>query len=577
MNESLVLESPRPVVLTDEEQAAFEQIAAGLDAQPATAEEHSLGLNGIARETAKLQFAAADTSETNIDDSTKLPKHLAREKYNRSLQAYRKLGWVARLGYLRSEAGRAARENVRRDLVTSLAEMFENGDEFRGGFHISDMYDYAIIGNQVYYMTADGPRPLREVIDDGAAVSAAAAKVDPLMIPQAARDAADGHNIIRVDDMAAGKLGFNTRVVVSRDLGEIIQAGSPHRELYKGKGYREGLSFVQAFFAEGDVLTGFTFSVDGVSDEVFDAVLAKHRVVMPAGESRHNSVKYGIEMTLPDKASAIQFVEQFREECYALQGDRRERRSASQFIEERRAEIDAYVDALCLPLATSIDSGQKDKTIHEFVDKLLKRPEHMKDEIVEQLRRIHATDEFTDDDGRLMSGIILYAIAEALYEGAKDFVSDKPQPMNYHRPQYYGGGPVPVERILQQLAGNVHTGVEAGRSHNGSCPGEVVLSKTRDGIQDPTNPQAAFGGREGENKKSLNEDKHGSRTFKCPNPACRKENERDYNELRTHCQHCLKKIPRCGPGSAASNSGDEPGSGLFSKKPPKKSVFGLAA
>jgi hypothetical protein len=501
-----------------------------------------------------MRFAAGDTSQWKISDTSELPEHLKGQEYNRSTLTLEALGRVAMSGQLGSEAGRAARENVKRDLDTSLAEMFENDETFRGGFEIGVVYDYPIIDGKVHYKTADGVRSMLSVTEDGAAVSAAAAKADPLMAPQAARDNADTYNAAVVDEMASGRRGTNTRLVVSRDLGEIIQPGSPYRKLYTGKGYRDGLSFLQLYYAEGDKLTAGTFSVDGVSDEVFDAVLARHHVVMPERESRHNSVKYGVELNLNSKADAIAFAQQFRRDCYALQRDTRVRRSATQFIQERRAEIDGYIDALVVPLSLSIHSGRKDKAIHDFVGNLLGKPQGMDPEVVRHLRAIYGSDVFSGDDGRFMSGITLYAIAEALYEGAKRFVqagSHKPLPVTHgyvshnYTPHVVLDMPLSPEQINRQLAGNVHAGVEAGRKHSGGCPGEVALGSKAGEPRDPANPQGAFGGREGEDKELPASDSKGKLSFTCPNPHCRREIYRFYNQLETKCKHCRKEIPKC--------------------------------
>lgn len=543
----------------------------------------SLGVNGVAAETAKLRSAVGDTSECDVAPEADLPENLAREKYNRSLRAYRALGRLARTGQLNTEKGRAARENVRRDLVTSLAEMFENGEEFRGGFEITDIYDYDVVDGQVQFMTADGPKPIRQIIEDGAAVSAAAALTDPLMIPQAERDAADVWNALRVDGIASGKAGaINTRLAISRDLGDIIKVGSPYRNLYYGKGYREGLSFIQLYYANGNKVTTGTFSVDGVSDEILTKVLTGRGAVMPAGGNRHDSVKHGVELNLSSKSEAVQFALDVRAECYALMHDKRDRRSASQFVNERAEEIDSYIDALCVPLAISIDAELKQRAVHDFIDSLLRKTDNMDSGVVSSLRGIRASEGFTDDDGRRMAGVILYAIAEVLYERAKSFALDQPLPKGGNPVRIAANGqPVAVGQIIHQLSNGVHTGIEAGRSHGGSCPGEIMLGgKPKDG-QDPTNPQGAYGGLEGEDKESAATDKYGKSMFKCPHADCKRENFREYNQLREECQHCKKKIPRCGP-SGPESGGQEtaaivwlPGS---SENPAaKKSLFDLAA
>ena len=518
------------------------------DIETVLALEATLGVDGIAGETSRLRFAVGDTSECDVSQTPDLSEDLSREKYNRSLRAYRALGRLARTGKLDTPEGRAARENVRRDLVTSLAEMFENGEEFRGSFEITDIYDYEVLDGQVQFMTADGPKPIRQIIEDGAAVSAAAAETDPLMIPQAERDKADVWNAYRVDDMAAGKLGpTNTRLAISRDLGEIIKVGSPHRDLYYGKGYREGLSFIQLYYANGKKVTTGTFSIDGVSDEVLNAVLAKRGAAVPQSGSRHDSVKHGVELTLSSRSEAVQFALDVRAECYALMHDRRDRRSASKFIGERGGEIDSYINALCVPLGISIDAGSKEQPIHYFVDSLLRKTDKMAPEIAAHLRNIHASEGFTDDDGRRMAGVILYAVAEALYERARSFVLNRPlaEVPAASAPSAVAGALTPAEVILH-LTHNVHTGVEAGRTHSGGCPGEVALGmKTRGGLQDPANPQAAYAGLESEDQESGATDRHGSMMFKCPHEDCKRENFREYNQLQTHCRHCKKEIPRC--------------------------------
>ncbi len=66
--------------------------------------------------------------------------------------------------------------------------------------------------------------------------------------------------------------------------------------------------------------------------------------------------------------------------------------------------------------------------------------------------------------------------------------------------------------------------------------------------------------------KELPPDKYGSRVFNCPN--CKKENRREKrDELLEECQHCHKKIPRCGPSGGGKKREDTTtGSSSASKK-----------
>ncbi len=106
----------------------------------------------------------------------------------------------------------------------------------------------------------------------------------------------------------------------------------------------------------------------------------------------------------------------------------------------------------------------------------------------------------------------------------------------------------------------------------GGCPGSVK----GDFRKDPNGDE----GSAADEDRSASTDRYGSRTFLCP--TCNQKNERDYDQLLSHCRHCTKEIPRCSPSEASGKTEDKPVitvaqglAGLLRKA--KKSNLALAA
>lgn len=485
MGEGLVLDRPAPPTVVELDAAGLERLAEQQSAD---------SLHVVLPEAA----FGVTVEQPAAEDPTVLPDHLAREEYQRSLEAYRTLGALALQEQLDTPEGRAAQEGLRRMWVTSLAEILENDEEFRGFFEINDYYEYEVQDKHV--MAAPG-KPMVELVRDGARKSRAEAATDPRMTTQANRDDADVFNAERVDGMVAGDVAANTRFVVSKSPRKAM-ADDP--EFWKSKGYRNGLAFGQLYFFDGAKVGAGTFSIDNVDDAVFDQVLAEYNVKIPAGRTSDYAVLDGVERIFDSREQALAFAREFRARCYALQGDTRHRQSVNEFMDARAARIDAAFDALCVPLSESVESKQKHQVIHTFVSGLLEAEENLKPEAAVQLRAICASETFTDDDGRLLAGLTLYAIAEELYDDAQRLVkgeSSKPQE------DATLGRASDGAAIAQHLAGRVRTGVAAGRDHGGACAGMTSISnklkktgEEEDENDDERNPQAAYGGKGNESK-----------------------------------------------------------------------------
>lgn len=482
MGEALVIDRPAPPSVVELDAAALSELA----------DQHSeLALQAMFPEAALASLATKDEVDTS-DDPTSLPEHLAREEYQRSLEAYRTLGALALANELNTPEGQAAKEALRRMWVTSLAEILENDEEFRGFFEINDQYEYEVKDGRV--MAAPG-KPMVDLVRDGARKSRAEAAADPRMVTQANRDEADVVNAERVDEIADGQAAANARFVVSKSPR---QAMATDPDFWKRKGYREGLAFGQLYYAEGGALLAGTFSIDNVDDEVFDQVLGEHGVQIPGDRTSDYAVMDGIERNFDSREEALAFVQAFRARCYQVQGDTRHRQSVNEFMDERADRIDAAFNALCMPLSESVESGRKHETIQTFATGLLSGADNLKPEVVAQLRTMCSGEAFTDDDGRLLASLTLYAIAEELYEDARRLVHGEPADATADAVILNTRS---ENEVAQHLAGRVRVGVEAGRTHGGSCGGVTDISNKRkengedDELNPDRDPQAAFGGR----------------------------------------------------------------------------------
>jgi hypothetical protein len=528
MGEVLVVDRPAPLDVVELGAAELSELAE---------RRADLSLHVVLPESAFTR--ALETAETPVDadDPASLPDYLAREEYQRSLEGYRTLGALALASEVDTSEGRLAKEALRRMWTTSLAEILENDEEFRGFFEINDLYDYQIHDGMV--MAAPG-KPMAGMVRDGARKSRVEAAADPRMKTQANRDEADVYNAERVDQIVAGETSVNTRFVISKSPRHALAADP---EFWKSKGYREGLAFGQLYYAGENMLAG-TFSIDNVDDAVFDQVLGECGVAIPEGRISDYTVLDGVERTFDNREQALAFVREFRARCYALQGNTRHRQSVNEFMNDHASRIDAAFGALCLPLAESVESGRKHETIHTFASGLLQAEEDLKPEVVAQLRTICASETFTDDDGRLMAGLTLYAAAEELYEDARRLVKGEASPIK--NIAMVGSG----ADIAQHLAGRVRMGVEAGRSHGSSCAGVTDISNKRDketGIDDDLlNPQDAYGGRD---QSETNRIPAQIRCIKCRKYSPREKvvhtNVRQPSKDYWGCPHCRYKIDVC--------------------------------
>lgn len=480
-----------------------------------------------------------DNKANHDQQETLLTAELKNEEYRRSLRAYRYLGALAIKNKLHTSEGSMAKEALWRDWLTTIAEMLENSDKFRGRAEINDMHNYLIIDGQVCMKTAKGHQPIVQMVRDGAAVSMASAKMDPRMSIQARRDAADVWNAERVDSMAAGHLPHNTRLAISKSPREAI-AKDP--EFWKSMGYREDLSFIQLYYVEGSSAMAGTFSIDNVSDETIDAVLAENGVHMPENASSDDGVRYGIECKFANKEEAVAFAKSIRKRCRELQGDTKQRRSINEFLDSRYDQMRISFDALCMPLSQAIASGTKTPAIHEFVAKLLQAPHNLEVDVRARLQHIYNSNEFDHESGRLIDDIVLYGIVESLYSDTLSAVADKTAA--YSNQHNFVHAPAPIHL----LANNVLTGVSAGRKHGGGCRGSLEVGSGSNGGQsgvegESANPQEAYGG-----KASGEESEESAKIPKIINCIkCRKASpkEKVVKASSWQCPHCRYEIDIC--------------------------------
>lgn len=460
---------------------------------------------------------ALDAAQQN-PETTPLPDHLTRESYQRSLEAYRKVGALALQGEVETPEGHAALEGLRRMWYTTLAEMLENNPDFRGLFEITDTYDYQVQGGQVM---ASATQAMVDMVRDGARVSEAEAIKDPRMLSQAKRDQADVYNAERVDQLVADtsaqhREAVNTRFVVSKSPRKAMQE---YPEFWKAKGYREGLSFGQLYYtgSKGELFAA-TLSIDGVDDAIIDQVSAEYGAAVPADRDPDFSVLDGVETSFSSKEEALAFARRFRARCYELQGDTRQRLSVNEFMEVHADRLQAIFAAFCPPLAEAIQSGKKPGIIDRFVHELLHSAPKIKSEAVVQLRAIASSNHLTDDDGRLIAGLTLHAAAEELYPDARALATSGRKGLIQEKtPQLATGvwtGVTPID-IAQHMANRIRIGVEAGRTHGGGCAGNVGIGREKTGGLEGFTPvgergegvsgggaQGAYGGRASDGKRT---------------------------------------------------------------------------
>ncbi len=421
---------------------------------------------------------------------------LDRESYQESLIPHRAVGACALRGCLETPEGERAVERLRRDFWTSLVEIFENEKDFRGAFEVNDIYEYAVQDEKV--MSLDG-RPMVELIEDGARKSREAVANDPLMETQANRDAADIPNARRNDEIASGRTPSNSRMVVSRHLGEAIERNPDY---WRKKGYREGLSFIQLFYFDGSKMRAGTFSIVDVKDDTFRSVMAEHNWLIPENESGDAWVKHGLEQKFESWEEAEAFAKAFRRRCYEKQGDTRQRQSVNDFLDAHRFRIERTIQAVHVPLSESIVAGTKNPAVHDHVSGLLQNPRGLKADTIKRLEQIAATDTFDDESGRFLIGFVLYGLAENLYKSLQAF-ADQTKPAQQWKQVGVLSHSLTNGQIIQQLVHGTLIGAQAGRKHGGPCPGVVDISAGFEKeLATLLNPQEAYGGNRGKKVES---------------------------------------------------------------------------
>lgn len=456
----------------------------------------------------------ADTSVETVDD----------QEYAHSTETIRGLGEAAVRGLAGYERHH---ELAYDDFRTAVVEMINSDEDFGEYLDVENSGVHTVANGRARSHTGD---PMVEVVARGAAASRQLAQSDKVYEGQALRDECDFEIAERADELKVGETLWGISMAPRKDL-------RLHPKIYKQLGYAD-LLYAQAYVrVDEDTLRTFSFSADASDPDAWRAVLARHGMVIPEEESdntwlRHAQVMHADETEVPS------FLHDLRRDYYRSIGREGVGLSATEYAVRQDKLLRTIFDTYYVAMAEANYLGDNNQTMRDFAGALLTRDiKALEPSIRRQLIRIRNAQKFDDESTKTMDKLIRYAAAEQLRKGLSNFVRLRHHSPQRTREEYVPRSVAPVVidpfQLHQMLAMNVQAGAIAGREYLG-CAGNVSLTESSNnskGESADRNPQAAYGGRTGEEAEI-----GGKKLMSCPH--CQALVYDDPCAVRLKCWDC---------------------------------------
>jgi hypothetical protein len=405
------------------------------------------------------------------------------EEYAHSLSSIRRLGAFILEGETTEQ--QSIETLVRDDFYTGLGENLKTDREFRDMLDIDPWHNFAVKDGKV--TAADGTTMV-DMLERGLDASSRAAEIDPRMHNQVVRDRGDLKVARDVDALQPGEL----YVTVSMDPKDAMARDGVR--YWETKGYRQGLAFLQFYYkhTDGGEVTAGAYSVDSSDQQLWRQVQARYGVTIPDGTSSDEHIQHALVRSM-DSGDVLSFVDGMRQTYYQAAGDYRRRWSLTDYIERHSHMVDGYFEHYMRPLAEAIYSGKNNRAMQDFAAVILQTVDSLKPEAYSGLVRVCNSGNFDDESGRLMEGMVRYAVVELLRSGLK---GDETSLNTASRAAGNVDAYAPNQGHMNYLlAASIQEGTSAGRSYGG-CSSLDLASAERalreSGQAD--NPQSAYGG-----------------------------------------------------------------------------------
>ncbi len=386
------------------------------------------------------------------------------------------------------------REQNFNDYSSSLREMLRTDKEFSSLLDIDDRREHPVVDGRAQ---APNGQSMAEIIAEGRRSSERLAADYEEWEPQAIRDGGDEVIAARADALEPGQALF--AVSLNPD-----QALKDYSELYRRLGYRD-IAYIQYYVkTKQNTLVAGSYSVSSSHIETWRQLFAERGVEVPAEADDNTFIRYGFELTASAE-EAERVAHDMRQEYYKQRGIDHKRHSVSEYLKLHNETAGTFFDTYYPSLANAANSRRNNEVMQGFARTLLDTDiARLKPEIKRTLIKVANSENFDYQSARVMDSVIRYAVVEELRKGLPAYVrGSAPAGRVAVRPEARAvvtTAMVPGVNLMlmnSMLAGNVSTGVQAGRYYGG-CPGQVELGEEEDGIPDiggTSGPQAAYGGR----------------------------------------------------------------------------------
>lgn len=448
------------------------------------------------------------------------------EVYAQSMDKFRKLGALVLHSAVEVGNPGIVGEQVREDSLTGITEMVKTDPDFGQFLTVEGQRTNEVVDCQA--RDRDG-KPVIDLVVGGSRASAALAKEDPIFAGQAERDGNDVPVARWADELNPGEGFAVITMVPKKDMQQ-------HPDAYHKLGYRDGLSYWQYFVkTHDDKLVSGWYSIDESNEQALRDVCAEQGVDIPIDESHNGWTKHPIRFQkTPEEAK--EYVVNMTENYNAKAGITGGRVSVSEFIRQNNNIIDGIFNAYHPALGEAVYTGKNNQVLKSFAHAMLETDlSEMDEDVRAQLIKVANSSRFDDEQGRVMESVIRYAIVEELRKSLPSYVQE-PNSHNFlptNALDFYSvkessrlqhGQDFDVDSLNVLLAGNVSSGVKAGRDYGGCA--NVTLGKKNEfkvnaevvnAIDAPKGAlQEAFDGHGTSEEEKIGQ----KRKDKCVVPAC---------------------------------------------------------
>jgi hypothetical protein len=394
------------------------------------------------------------------------------EEHGRSLAAHRRWGIRLRIADLaigqvqqeeRNLQAIEARAMVFDDYVTGVAEMLKTDPEFRNYLDVETESRYRVENNQVVAPDRSAMVPmLQNGVDNAKKEAESNSEFDA----QVTRCEVDVEVAKRVDALEPGETLWGVSMEPKEELNR-------YHDTYAGLGYREGLVYLQAYSkVDKDTMVARSFSVDMSNQELWGQLVANYGMNIPTTASANEWLRYA-KVDKVSAEGAEMLLSTLRQQYYSLMQTPETRHSVNDYVDRSSEIINSFFDTYYPALAEAVESKTNNPVLQSLANTMLSANiSKLSPEVREQLVTISQSQEFDNEAAKVVGSIIRYAVVEELRKGLIPFLKSGGKGAIGS----FGDGALNIDQLI---AGNVKSGVEAGRSYGG-CPGNIDLGSGGD-------------------------------------------------------------------------------------------------